>query len=129
MFSQILDLADKLDIIQTVKAKLCASPIPPDLRGEYLQRVAGLLRGREFGDGGCKGDHLGHVTARCGVNDIPDSRCSRDCVRCPARPWGELQARQQQRREAAQRRRQTSERLHGQRGQDVTAGQPRIDPS
>jgi hypothetical protein len=29
MFSQILDLADKLDIIQTVKAKLCASPIPP----------------------------------------------------------------------------------------------------
>jgi hypothetical protein len=28
-----------------------AQPIPPDLRGEYLQRVAGLLRGREFGDG------------------------------------------------------------------------------
>jgi hypothetical protein len=28
-----------------------AAPIPSDLRGAYLQRVADLLRGREFGDG------------------------------------------------------------------------------
>jgi hypothetical protein len=28
-----------------------AAPIPPDLRGEFLQRVADQLRGSEFGDG------------------------------------------------------------------------------
>src|SRR5262249_51471655 len=36
---------------QLAQVMRTAAPIPPDLRGEFLQRVADQLRGSEFGDG------------------------------------------------------------------------------
>jgi hypothetical protein len=30
---------------------MAARPLPPNLRGGYLERVAALLAGRDFGDG------------------------------------------------------------------------------
>jgi hypothetical protein len=36
---------------QLAEVQLIAQPLPPDLRGRYLQLVAAALSGHDFGDG------------------------------------------------------------------------------
>jgi hypothetical protein len=127
----------KLTQEQLEQVMRIAGPIPPDLRGGYLQRVADILRGTEFGDGevyrACRDAAkivMWDVVRDTDARPMPREREPNRLLTAPThkgRPIDPVKEEAAERRRTVQERRQGFERVHaeaGRRLRAIKAGEP-----